>query len=262
MSLSRGVSAKTAKGGRTYQVGTDGEERFLPSVTTILRVIDKPFLLPWSIRLEREYLLNIAGIIYQDSLRAPKPFSRAEFLRQIEANFPKGNASDVVGRDAAALGTAAHKKCEWFLKGMLGAGGVARGPEPEVRWESEWAFQTFKAWVEKTGFLPTLVEQTVYSLKYGYAGTMDILGILDGETVLIDIKTSGKIYRDSFRQNVAYQEGVNEMGLSRVTRGLTIRLPKTKSETEVEVAWVPDREVIWQEFLAALTLWKGEHATP
>jgi hypothetical protein len=53
------------------------------------------------------------------------------------------------------------------------------------------------------GFLAT--EQTVYSRRYGYAGTFDLLATLPGRgLVLVDVKTGNRVYPEVCLQLAAY----------------------------------------------------------
>src|SRR4029453_3802172 len=53
------------------------------------------------------------------------------------------------------------------------------------------------------GFLAA--EQTVYSRRYGYAGTFDLLATLPGHgLVLVDVKTGNRVYPEVCLQLAAY----------------------------------------------------------
>lgn len=53
-------------------------------------------------------------------------------------------------------------------------------------------------------------ERKVYSIKYNYSGTFDLLAIVDGVTTIIDFKTSKHIYPDYLVQGAAYWGAYNE----------------------------------------------------
>ena len=57
-------------------------------------------------------------------------------------------------------------------------------------------------------------EKSVFSEKYQYAGTMDILGEHNGELCIIDVKTSkdGTIYPEAELQISAYWNALQEIG--------------------------------------------------
>ncbi len=62
------------------------------------------------------------------------------------------------------------------------------------------AWRMFRA---ETGFVPLLIEQKVFSKKYGYAGTLDRVGLLGEEQVVLDIK-SGEVVAATAMQTAAY----------------------------------------------------------
>lgn len=68
---------------------------------------------------------------------------------------------------------------------------------------------------EETGFIPTVVEESVYSLRYHYAGTPDKMGYflarkLRGPRAIVDLKT-GKIDPCTGVQLAAYRRAYKEM---------------------------------------------------
>ncbi|MDT7868265.1 MAG: hypothetical protein RQ894_00340 [Candidatus Pacebacteria bacterium] len=70
-----------------------------------------------------------------------------------------------------------------------------------------------------------LEKKTVHFL-HRYAGTFDIIGELDGQFSLIDIKTSQSIYEDYRLQTSAYFMALNEEGFFRDEKGRKIPLLK------------------------------------
>lgn len=104
---------------------------------------------------------------------------------------------------AAARGTAVHKACELSDLGLLDWSALDPILMPYVE-----AWERFKA---ETRFLPTLIEKRVYSETYGYAGTLDRVGLMNDHTVLIDIK-SGAVYPSAGVQLAAYNRAALERG--------------------------------------------------
>lgn len=103
-------------------------------------------------------------------------------------------------RDAAAgLGTLIHEHIEARITGR---------PAPETTPEQAVAIAPYlaafdrfavehrPAWLE--------VEATVFNLTCGYAGTLDAIGVLDGLTVLLDIKTGRAVHPEVALQLAAY----------------------------------------------------------
>ena len=82
----------------------------------------------------------------------------------------------------AARGIAVHKATELYDKGTL--------DEESLDPRLEGYLGAWIAFRKETGFFPTHIEYRGFS-KFGYAGTLDRIGVTDaGATVLLDIKSS------------------------------------------------------------------------
>ena len=66
---------------------------------------------------------------------------------------------------------------------------VARGDIENLEPEFAPYVDAFCQFLETSGFKPHLIEHPVVNERYRYAGTLDLTGDLDGEMILIDIKT-------------------------------------------------------------------------
>lgn len=108
---------------------------------------------------------------------------------------------------AAAVGTAVHEACEFLDQDDLDLDSL----DPLIV-GYVLGYQKFK---QETGFVPSVIEQRGVSesqgLRYGYC--VDRLGLLDGQPVLIDIKTSSKKSPAWAVQTAAYAEATNCEGL-------------------------------------------------
>src|SRR5208282_6385084 len=94
-------------------------------------------------------------------------------------------------------------------------------------------------------FKPLMVEFTVVSKKYGYAGTADLLAEVDGVLTLVDWKTGKAVYKEAHLQNAAYRNALQEMeiydGCTMPLAGLVLRLPKTETDPDFEVVQAADQ---------------------
>src|ERR1022692_2633711 len=104
---------------------------------------------------------------------------------------------------AAALGPAVHEACEFLDQDDLDLDSLDSTIVGYVL-----GYQKFK---EETGFAPNVIEKRGVSassgLAYGYC--VDRLGVLDGQPVLLDIKTSSKVSHAWPIQTAAYAEATN-----------------------------------------------------
>jgi hypothetical protein len=249
MSRTPPVRRDTA-GGRFYEV--DGQ--LLPSVTHILTAINKPALVPWAAKVEREAVTQAAADLYMawsaDAHRKPLP--RSWYLTTLQAKLGQVRAHEKVLATAGDLGAEAHKLIEWTMRSAIGA---VAGPKPIVREQAQWAFAAFMDWAGRVNLKPVLIEQTVYSKTHGFAGTMDVLARVNGVLTLVDFKTGKAIYPEARLQSVAYSVALQEMGYLAPVQALIVRLPKTETDPAFEVQAVPPVAELFPVFLAAKALW-------
>jgi len=92
-------------------------------------------------------------------------------------------------------GCAVHNACQYLDEGLLDWDTVAPKYLPYVK-----AYERFK---DESGFIPALIEAWVFNESYFYAGILDRTGILNGEHVLIDLK-SGPPAKWANLQSAAY----------------------------------------------------------
>jgi hypothetical protein len=172
--------ATTGTGGhRVYR----WQGREFPNVTAILDGgVPKPLLPRWAAKVAAEY-----AIAHLDHLRR---LPRGQAIREVkQAPFTKRD-------DAAEVGDQIHAAVE------AQALGRPRPPLPEAAGGFLAGFDRFLA-DHTPVFLAA--EQTVYSRRYGYAGTFDAIATLPGHgVVLVDVKTGNRIYPEVCLQLAAY----------------------------------------------------------
>lgn len=230
-----------------------------PSVTAILGVISKPALVPWAAKMEREAVIRAAADLNDDLPLSPK-MTRIAYLSTLDKRIGKTKAHIKELEKAANIGSEAHARIEWELKKEL----LQKvGPEPQCGEKSLWAFMAYEDWRKRSNFAPLLIEQTVWSNRYGYAGTMDWFGEIDHEGERIrtvgDFKTGKAIYSEAMLQVAAYSHALIEMGHADAPiAGCIVRLPKIETDPEFEVRFIPaeQQKALFKVFLAVLDLWK------
>lgn len=205
------------------------DDKPLTGVTTILGVIAKPALIQWSANQSCQYV--------------KEHLKNLEDLDKVLAEAK--NAHRKKKEKAGDLGTLAHEWIEAHIKGQN-----PPDPEPNVKkmtdnflkWESE----------VKPKYLES--ELRVYSRKYWYAGTLDLMLEIDGEVYLGDIKTSSGIYNEHFWQTSAYQIAVQEMGKYPEIKGhIIINLKKDgRMDIKKSYEYPEDRKA----FLGALAIYR------
>jgi hypothetical protein len=250
------ITQVNGKAGRFYEV----EGRMLPSVTHILQVIGKPALVQWAAKEERLMVMESAADLYADIHGTPK-MSRPTYLSTLDGRIGKTRANQKLLQAAGEIGKQVHALVEWNIRQSLQQ---KVGPEPKVDEKALWAFMSWQDWAKSVNLKPLLIEQAVFSLTHGYAGTMDLLAEVNGLVTLVDFKTGKAVYNEAHLQNVAYQVALTEMGHLKPEQGMIVRLPKNEKDPGFEAVVCPPVDELLPTFLATKKLWEwwfaGEQA--
>lgn len=199
----------------TRYVAADGKQ--VPGVTTILGVLAKPALVPWANR------MGLQGI----------------------------DTSKYVD-EAASIGTLAHA----LIMESLGGVAVRHGDfTADQLTRAEHGVKTFKGWLKGKDFKPTLLEEPLTSNIYRYGGTIDILATLDGDLVLIDLKTSSGIYDEHVYQVGGYWKLLQEYAYE-ISGARILRIGRTEGDG-LEERVLSGAQVLngWRVFEHCLAIW-------
>jgi hypothetical protein len=221
-------------------------------VTTILSVIGKPALVAWSAKVEREMVTNVSAQLYEDIAGTPK-MSRLAYLNTLQTRLGKEKAHTKELAKAGDIGSQIHSLIEWTLRASLME---EPGPSPHISDKAQWGFMAWEDWKKSVNLKPVHVEQTVWSDRYGYAGTMDLLAYVNGVLTVLDWKSGKAIYPESYLQNAAYRHAIREMGHGDPAQGIIVRLPKVDTDPDFEVKTCPPEGSCLDIFLHAKKLWE------
>lgn len=245
---------------RFYEV--EGHDKDLPSVTTFLSAIAKPALVQWSAKVERALVSDVAKQVFDRGANDGTP---GAFPTELDARLKQTKYACNTKLEAAGdIGTALHERIEWTLKRRMtkfdpNGGDLGGSPPPAIAQEAQWAFEAWEKWADESKLEPLMIEQKVYSLKYGFAGTTDIIGRVNGQLVVGDWKTSSNIYMEHLVQVSAYREALQEMGHFTGERigGVVVKLPKTAGDKKFKATVVTPEEMdeYFKTFLAVRDLW-------
>jgi hypothetical protein len=136
----------------------------VPSVTTVLKILNKPFLQKWA---------NIMG-------------------------FKRKNIDDIL-ENSAIIGTMVHQIIEAYLMKKHYIFIPTRKHSREIAMSY---LNSFIEWKTTHNVEPIFMEKKFSSEKFG--GTVDFYGIVDGKHTILDFKTSKKPYSSMFLQLAAY----------------------------------------------------------
>lgn len=221
----------------------DGERVWypIPSVTTILKVLDKSGpLVGWAKRETARCAVDNFETVATIKKTAG---------RQAAIDYLKG-IPDYQRDTSADLGTRIHRIVESITKG-----------EPIEMTEEEAPFvETYRRFLaeHKPEFLAA--EEKVVSLRHNYAGTLDAIAVIRGETWLLDNKTGASgPYPDAGLQLAAY--GAAEF-IGRAGTGKRFVIPKVTRYGVIHIRPESTRLIPYQvtpgtfaAFLDARRLW-------
>ncbi len=192
-----GVSIEYRDASHRYWLHKDGQRTAAISVTSALKVLDKPALVAWAERMGIEGALRLerAG-----ELEGVPPEQALSVVRQRDMGAE-------AKRDAGAdRGSAIHDA----LRSYCSVGTVPMvGDFPD---EVQGYVKSLCRWLLDAEPEPILVEQVVGSPRFGFAGRFDLLAKIDGKRTLLDLKTSNRVYAEHHLQMAGYEIALRECG--------------------------------------------------
>lgn len=182
-----------------YRVIHNGQKVYgTVGVTTVLGVLDKPFLLQWAV--------NQAVDTVRERLSTSTPLDELE----VENLLKNASLAWRQKRDTAGdIGALTHKWIEEYIKTKIqNKNYTPLLPQNET---IKKVVQQFIAWEYANVKKFVATEQKVYSLRYNYAGTCDFIYVdTNNNLCLGDLKTSKYIYDTFPMQLAAYQYALEE----------------------------------------------------
>lgn len=217
-----------------HQYITNGQT--IKSVTKVLDIISKPWLVPWAAKITCEKMAELLtpGISY-DEIQLTEMLDTAK------------RASYSAKKSAGDIGTLVHNQIEQIIKG---------NPISKlVHEEANLAVGRFLDWVNKNNVHFVMSEQVVYSRKYNFCGTLDFACVIDNKLVLGDLKTSNQIDKINYgAQLAAYRMAREEEYGEKFHKCVLVRTGKKEGEFEL---WEPsdvEMKKYKNIFLSALEL--------
>lgn len=202
----------------------------LTGITTILSVINKPYLIQWSANMACEYV--------KENLRDLKDMD--EVLENAKVAHTKKKEK------AGGIGTKVHKAVENYINS-----GELKAEDKLV----QKCLNNFISWAkeDKVEFVES--EKNLYSRKYWLGGIVDFVCEIDGDIWIGDVKTSSGIYPENFLQMAGYQLMLEELGLYDNIKGhIVVNLRK---DGNMEVKKNCEVDSHREAFLSALILYRS-----
>jgi hypothetical protein len=221
----------------------EGVEAETPSVTTINKVLNKFQLIPWAAWCEREFVTKIAADVH-DNYRYS---SRDSYLVSLGMKLGRGYGYTNEISRTQKIGVETHAAIEAFLKD---------GTVSECALFGKWK----KWWDEMVhgGLQQYVLEQTLYSPRYNFAGTADLIGQRGEGTIIIDWKTSEEVRIEQIIQIGGYHEALKDRtGIE--AEGCVVCVPREEDQP-VKATYFTAAEAgqLGKIFLAVKAAWEAE----
>lgn len=168
-----------------------GERLIGSSISDTLKVINKPALAPWKVKLAVDYIAQ--------TLKPGVPLDELE-INELLKDAKK--AANKFTSSTADLGTMGHHWIERYL----------RGEKPDLPFNLQLrnVVATFLQFYEENDIQPLFVERRIYSRELDIAGTFDCLCLFNGKLAILDWKTGSDIYDEYFLQMGGYSRCYHE----------------------------------------------------
>lgn len=202
-----GLAIEYRDASHRYWIHQDGERKAAISVTTALKVLDKPALVTWAERVGVEAALRLeragelGGVSIEDGLKAIRA---------------KGEGAEAKRDAGADRGNAIHEALRLYC---------SEGTVPNVGDFPESVrgyVQGLCCWLIEVQPEPIAVEQMVASPEHGFAGRFDLLAEIDGRRTIVDLKTSARVYAEHHLQTAAYMLALEECVEQPAERGVIV----------------------------------------
>lgn len=183
-------------GARLYVHPETGEKAV--GVTSVLNSLPKNFLQYWRAKVVAEYAVANAGTLTQMLLEANGQERDFVLAKKAAVDWLK-NAPQRDTSKSAEDGTAVHDLCERI------AAGEKVGPiHPDFRPYID----RFQAFLDTYQPEYLFIEETIWNDRLGYAGSFDAIVKIEGETILLDLKTTRSgVHAEVALQLAAYARG-------------------------------------------------------
>jgi len=220
-------------------------EKPLTGVTSVISIISKPWLVAWAAKTTIEYIKQNAEKIYDSDSKLTAFRVTDELLEQAK------NSHRQISRTAADTGKKTHTWIESYVNAKIN-----NSNPPVSEQDIKHITDNFVKWSEdnRVKFLES--EKQVYSEKFWYAGTVDLVFEIGREKYIGDIKTSSGVSPDMFWQIAGYDICLseNETELYQDIKGYMIINCRKNGEFVIEKSY--GRQSNQEVFLACLKIYK------
>ena len=158
--------------------------------------------------------------------------------------------SEQISEETAEIGKQIHSYVARLIKGI---------PITKLEWmqlsdEIKNGIRAYERFRLQVKFEGMETEKMVYSVKYKFAGTLDAIGKIGKDKILIDFKTGERFYPSMFAQVTAYYKAHYEMKHIRIKELLVVNLNRNTGVPTTHSLKIKDSQKYWDYFKACLRL--------
>ena len=157
-----------------------------------------------------------------------------------------GADSEAIKREAGDVGHTIHTAIESIIR---------EKHLPGLSLADSITIAAFREWYEKTKPIPVCCERKIVSASHAYAGTTDLVCLINGQTCLVDYKTSNFISIPYWLQVNAYAVALEEMGLGPIERLAILHLNRSYPAGYKFLVRRPS-PVLFDQFLRTYDTWR------
>jgi len=206
-------------------------------VTGVLGIINKPALVNWAARQAADHIAKAIRLSIGSNIVITD-----EWIKVVLDAAKK--RPEELKTEAADKGTLIHKRIDQD---------ILCGPVDPLTPELAPAYEAFQKWVKESQIRFLMGDTKVASIEFGYGGSLDALGQIGDDLVLLDWKTSSGIWPEYALQVAAYAQAFKETYGETIDKAYIVRFSK-KLPVEFEVKEIKSLDDSFEAFLAAKKL--------
>lgn len=183
-----------------YEVIVDGKRVSVPGATSITGVVDdgkSDRLMGWAVKLAAEYV--------RAALVPGVPLDELQ-IAQLVDNAKRAHRQKK--QDAADIGKITHEWLERYIGVKIA--GKGKSPKPLMNEQARNGVDAYLSWENQHKVEYIFSERRCFSLQHWFAGTLDILALVDDVLTVVDLKTGSGVYQEHFLQTAAYARMLEE----------------------------------------------------
>lgn len=185
---------------------------FVPGVTSVLRILDKPALLQWAANKATDY-------VRQSMPENANKAKIGEICDKAKSEWRR------IRDEAGDIGTQVHAMAEALFNGLP----IQVPSDPRA----QNGLKALQEWIKANDVRPIEQERIVFSKSVFVAGTMDLLCALNGKLAQVDFKTGSGIYPEHLFQTGMYRDAFQEETGERIELNVIVNLDKKTGNPKI-----------------------------